>query len=184
MKLDADTIPKHFPPTLDPDLLGRTDEVTLAQARDYLRRVALGKGATCPCCDGFTRFYVRHLNVTQCKALVWLAVASGPDFRWVDIPQEAPKGIVRSNQYATMRHWKLVERLPKDPEQTKTKTSGIWRPTPLGRQFAYGQASVIDAVIIYKGTRMAFHGEPVHIMDVRGGFDYAQTMAEAVNGLA
>jgi len=176
MSIDLDFLPDHFPPMLTPAHVDATNAVTLEQARDWLQRRASQKGSKCPCCGGFTRFYKRRINKTMARCLGWLAQASGPDLEWVNVPKKAPRWLVRSNQLATLRHWKLVEK--QAVTDSKVKSSGIWRPTKQGYEWATGVIEIPKFVVLYKGNTLACYGPPHSFKEAIESdiFDYEEVM--------
>jgi hypothetical protein len=151
-----------------------TRHITLAQARAEWNTMITGDGGRCPCCNRWGRIYVRHLNVSMCKAVVWLnkqQLKNG----WVDIPQRAPKWLLRTNQLATMRWWDLIERKPS--EDPAKKHSGLWRVTEQGDRFALGLMRKRRSVLTYDGHVVDRTGPLLRISDVIEDFDYSQVMS-------
>jgi hypothetical protein len=180
MPIDPDALPMHFPPLFDAAPLASTDSVTLGEARAYMRHAAMRKGSKCPCCGGFVRFYQRRINKTMARCLEWLAATSGPDLLWVNVPKDAPRWLLRSNQLATLRHWKLVEK--QEQEKSKSKSSGIWRPTRLGYDWAIGLTEIPEFVVLYKGKTLVCYGPPHRFTEAldSDGFDFDEIMEPVV----
>jgi hypothetical protein len=110
----------------------------------------------------------------MCKAVVWLnkqQLKNG----WVDIPQRAPKWLLRTNQLATMRWWDLIERKPS--EDPAKKHSGLWRVTEQGDRFALGLMRKRRSVLTYDGHVVDRTGPLLRISDVIEDFDYSQVMS-------
>jgi hypothetical protein len=133
------------------------------------------EGGYCPVCSRWGKIYARALNRTMARSLLWLCkeALNNP---WVDVPKMAPRWLVRSNQLPTLKAWGLVERAPVDPK-SKTKHSGMWRPTELGVQFALQQVTVPKKVYTYNDTVQSVSPEQVSLTDCFGDdFDYQATM--------
>lgn len=131
-------------------------------------------GEVCPVCDRWGKVYPRNINQTMAESLIWLVSASR-DVEWVDVPNIAPKKIVRSNQLPTLRWWGLVERAPNDDPHKKF--SGFWRPTALGRKFVHGQEKVSQKVFTYNNEVLGFGDDKISIGDCFGEiFDYHEVM--------
>jgi len=136
------------------------------------------KGGKCPCCDRFGKVYERHFNATMARSLIWLANSKfGNEDGWVDVPNVAPKAIVRTNQLSTVRWWNLIERMKNtDP---RIKHSGMWRATKTGIMFARGFSSIPKSVFTYAGDPIRWSEEVVHISETFATqFDYEKVMGE------
>lgn len=146
----------------------------LKRLRLEWRKTVEGKGGSCPCCGRWGRVYRRPLNATMARSLVWLCLASQSE-DWVDVPKTAPRWLVQSNQLPSLRWWDLVVRLASEDEDKKH--SGFWKPTPLGRAFCKGEATVKRCVYTYAGCFEKFGGADVKITDCLGeGFSYSEVM--------
>ena len=176
-RIPPEVVPHHFPPSLDPAIVEATNDALLGSARRALKDNALGKGGVCPCCGGFARFYERRINATMAKCLVWLVGESGTSRAWVNLPKQAPRWLLRSNQLATLRHWELVEK--RENENPKIKSSGIWRPTPIGRAWVVGKVRIPTHAVIYKGDTIGNFGDAHTVQEALGSdtFDYERLMA-------
>ena len=117
------------------------------------------------------------------KSLIWLAHAKRDHARWVDVPKESPRWLVRTNQLPSLRWWGLVERHPNLPGHNKTKFSGLWRPTELGMKFVAGEVDVPRTAITYAGEVLAMaEDDRVKISDCfKTVFDYEQIMDNPIN---
>ena len=133
-------------------------------------------GGHCPVCDRWGKIYGRAINVTMAQSLLWLARAMPEGSDWVDVPNSAPRWLVRSNQLPTLKWWGLVERRA-NTEDSPNKYSGMWRVTSLGLQFASGQTSVPKKVFTYNNVVEGFSQEHVYIKDCGADvFDYQDVM--------
>jgi len=183
--IDPVHVPADFPPQLSPEYLERSGTVTLAEARQWLKQQAQDQGKACPCCGAWTRFYERKINSTMGRVLLWLTaecVRSGGHIAWANVAKTAPRWVVRSNQLPTLRHWRLVEKQPVDPEATQNKSSGIWRPTLLGYRFAVGEEAIHKYVLIYKGDTYCHYGPMITVTDTLKAevFDYGELMQATI----
>lgn len=121
-------------------------------------------GGHCPVCDRWGKVYARGINATMAQSLVWLSQAHKDEHGWVDVPNTAPRWLVRSNQLPTLKWWKLVERRA-NTEESANKYSGMWRVTELGSQFVSGAVSVPKRVFTYNNVVEGFSEEHVFIRD-------------------
>ena len=148
----------------------------LEAIRDVWRNTIEGDGGKCPCCRRWGKIYARNINETMCRSLIWLAYTRANARGWVDVPETAPRWLVRSNQLATLRWWGLVERLPSnDPD---AKHSGLWRVTQLGRDFVAGRVTVPKTAYTYNGEVEYMSAEQTTVADCFGKkFSYHEVMA-------
>lgn len=138
------------------------------------------EGGVCPVCDRWGKVYGRSINMTMARSLIWLCreASKDPD-AWVDVPNTAPRSIVRTNQLPTLAWWGLVERCYKN-EVNKTKYSGLWKPTAKGWQFYRGEINIPHKVYTYNNTVEGFSDVLVFIKDCfETMFDYQEVMSSS-----
>tara|TARA_Y100000590_G_C15471202_1_gene920230 strand:+ start:32 stop:556 length:525 start_codon:yes stop_codon:yes gene_type:complete len=142
----------------------------LAEARAEVE-AGRAEGIECPCCEQFCRIYRRKLNNEMARWLIWL-VRQGSG--WVDVK----KSNVRGGDYGKLIHWQLVEQ--KRNADTAKRTSGLWRHTQAGADFAHGRSRVPSHVFIYNNAPVGFSDLTIDIREALGrGFDYADLMRVA-----
>ena len=136
----------------------------------------IDEGVICPCCGQYCKRYKRKLNSSMAAGLVWLVHKAGGARNWINVQREAPRRLVQSFQLGTLKHWGLVEQ--KKNERTEKRTSGIWRPTELGRRFVINRWQVMPThVFIRNGDREGYADETCTIEEALGeDFDYAELM--------
>lgn len=145
---------------------------TLREAKKEWIEVVKGEGGNCPCCERWGKIYSRAINNNMIKSLIWL---NSMNTEWVDVPNKAPKWLLRSNQLPTLRWWGLVERATKT-DMTKNH-SGNWKITEKGTAFLHFGLSVPKLAFTYNGEVVGFSDETVVATDcMKDGFDYAQVM--------
>jgi hypothetical protein len=151
------------------------EQTFLRDLRNTWRSTIETEGGTCPCCHRWGKVYARSINATMARSLIWLCHAPGAAGGWVDVPTQAPRWLVRSNQLPTLRWWDLVERATAD--DADKKHSGMWRPTPLGSAFAKGEVAIPKTVYTYAGEREKYGTGLIRIMDCFDSqFSYQEVM--------
>lgn len=148
----------------------------LLEARaDVLARRA--EGVTCPCCGLYVRSYRRKLHATMAAGLVRLVrcwQANGRD--WVDTTRGANLPRVWLGDFGKLAYWALIEAAPND--DPAKRTSGIWRPTPRGVEFAHNRLAVASHVEVFNGQVLAYADDRVTVVDCLGtSFNYADLVA-------
>lgn len=145
-------------PSVDPNIY-------LQAAQAWLMDSVEEKGADCPCCGKFVKAYSRTMNKTMAASLVWIAKNSYRTGRnaWLDIPNNGPAWMTRSNQHTTLAWWGLIERKPSDSGDKKH--SGLWRITSRGLRVASGQEDFPKKVLTYNGEVYGFSEDRVMISD-------------------
>jgi hypothetical protein len=136
-----------------------------------------GEGGHCPTCGRWGKVYARTLNKTMARSFIWLCrVAAKDPQAWVDVPNTAPRSVIRTNQLPTLAWWGLVERCHKNDVNT-TKYSGLWRPTLKGWDFYSGRISVPNKVFTYNSHVQKYGGVNVFIHECfETKFDYNEVM--------
>ena len=151
--------------------------MTLNEARSLWGVAIEGKGGHCPCCDRFGKIYNTQISATMAKALLWMASRYGED--WVNMPERAPRWVTRSNSFNKLKNWGLVVSRNTDPANNK-RSSGFWKVTPTGMQFAKGLGAIPKYAFTYNDSVLKFSTETTHIRDCFGKkFNYAEAMEEA-----
>ena len=138
------------------------------------RRMAEGEMLSCPVCKQNCKIYRRKLNSGMAATLCWLVSVSQGN--WIDIPNTAPRFVLKSNEHGKLVHWGLVEQQPNLDDPTK-RTSGIWRPTPMGILFAEGSITVPSHVLLFDNKFHGFSEENTTIHGALGNkFNYEELM--------
>jgi hypothetical protein len=133
-------------------------------------------GMVCPTCDQFCKMYKRKLNAGMAATLCWLVREFKGD--WINIPQCAPRFVIKSNEHGKLAHWKLVEQKSNLDDPTK-KDSGIWKPTELGISFVNQESNVPKHVFLYNNSVQGFSDSTTSIKEALGDkFDYSELMKE------
>ena len=153
--------------------------ITLEEAKAWLN-ARKEEGAHCPCCGQFAKIYTRKLNSAMARDLIWLVkVSAVTEGEWVDVSTLGPISLQRSRELAKLVHWGLVE--CKNEESTRGgRTSGIWRPTKRGIQFAFNKIPVAKYVRLYDGCFLSFPPDRgmTTIREALGNhFDYQELLA-------
>ena len=161
-------------PTMDPGTLDLAVDIL----RDRLS-AQLDDGARCPCCDKYVRRYRRKFNSSMARSLIWLVrewQSGRHTAGWIDVPNSAPRWLLRTNQLPTVRWWGLIERSSDDPNAA-IKHSGYWRPTPMGELFAEHRITVPKTAVTYNGEVVSFEGGSCWIDECLGvKFNYSELM--------
>ena len=165
--------------------------VTLDEAIGVVRD-GLTEGVDCPCCGQYAKMYKRALNSGMTSSLLWLvqqSMVSDDPYGWVNVGETAPAWLLRTKELATTRHWGLIERREKDSleegeegdagvDAGGKRTSGIWRPLPLGVEFAYDRTDVPRHVFLYNNVCAGFSEERVRLQEALADrFNYREMMS-------
>ena len=153
-----------------------SDNISLGEARQV---VLDGRkaGVDCPCCGKYVKAYSRPLNESMARSLVWLVDCwQNTGQTWVNIPDLAPRWLVRTNQLATTRWWGLAE------SDADRPMKGMWRPTKKGINFVKGLGRVPARATTYNGEVISLSESTVSIEEALGTpFKYAEVVnAEAI----
>tara|TARA_A100001515_G_scaffold120041_1_gene102859 strand:+ start:8922 stop:9530 length:609 start_codon:yes stop_codon:yes gene_type:complete len=159
---------------------------------EELRELSRQPVSKCALCGGRSKVYAYKLG-SYVRVLCWLAYMDNKrnSMRHEQLPSESHNGsrwhhhipssgaINGGGDYAKLRYWGLMERMPKDPEQDK-RSSGMWRLTKTGKMFVYGKATV-SSVCYYRhpeGGVLGFEPKQIGIEEALGKkFSYKSLMA-------
>jgi hypothetical protein len=148
-------------------------DMSLNDAKDLWADAIYSEGAHCPCCKRWGKVYTRRLNRAMCEALSWLGAQELRD-GWIDVPNRAPKWLLRTNQLASLRWWDLVVRRH-GSDDPKKKHTGEWKVTNKGREFLVG-FKVPESVSTYDGDVVRVASELISFDEVHNSFDYSEVM--------
>jgi len=152
---------------------------TVHYARQYVaEQASKPKGCVCPCCNQNAKVYRRSLNSTMARGLIWLYQLDPEGKMWTDVPKQGPKWLVsKGGTFALLAHWGLIE-TAENFDKSK-RTSGMWRITPLGRQFVERRVQLPSHVYLYAGKVQHFDLRKIYIDAALGTrFNYDQMMKE------
>jgi hypothetical protein len=129
----------------------------------------------CHHCGANSKVYAYKIG-SYARVLIWMAFR-GKDGEYVHIPTSG--AINGGGDYAKLRYWGLIEKSPKNPDPKK-KSSGLWRLTTTGRDFALNKTT-INSTCYYShppGEVLGFEPGQVSIVDALGKhFDYSSLMS-------
>lgn len=157
---------------------GDPTQVSLKEAKDWLRQ-RVADGDHCPCCNQYAKIYKRRLYSSMAACLLVLYRLAG-DGRWVH-KKELTKhptlgGSFGGGDFAKLSYWGLVEERPKDEDADK-KTSGWWRISDRGIQFAQDRIQMSEYVVLYDGRALRFEGKAISLKECLGDkFSYSALM--------
>jgi hypothetical protein len=93
---------------------------------------------------------------------------------WVDLGK-APKWVLRSKSMATLHHWGLLE--TKKNTDKKVRGSGLWRLTPLGRDFIYCRTTMPKYAFVFNNRLEKYSKEHTDAVQALGKkFSYEELM--------
>jgi hypothetical protein len=108
------------------------------------------------------------------RDLIWLVNAYRQRKVWIDVPAEAPRSVVKTNQLSTLKYWGLVKGRPSIPG--KQKSEGYWKPTRTGIKFAFGKVVVPKSAWVYNDKAYRFTGTTTIKDALKTDFDYMEMM--------
>ena len=150
--------------------------VSISEAGALFRaQLGHGNAVKCPCCRRLGIVVRRKLHSGIASSLCWLVWRYRLTGMWIYVPDESPKWLIKFREWGRLRFWGLVEARPGDDEDKKT--SGMWRPTPLGFDFADGVVQVPECIFTYDNSVVERSRELIHIeeaLDAR--FSYRELL--------
>lgn len=154
------------------------DRMTVAEYREtFFERVNTPHGTTCDACLRYGKVYARKLNSGMAHTLLWLVGEFQRHNGWIDVPETAPRSVIKSNEIGKLRHWDFVEQKPKE-DGDAGKHSGVWRPTPAGISFVLGHTQAFSHILLYNNHHIGFMESTISIQQALGNsFDYNELMS-------
>ncbi len=142
-------------------------------------------GVICPVCDRIGKVYARRFGVPMAKSLIWLYHESKDS--WVETQAKGSRYTLRTNQWGHMQKFGVTEAKSPDPD-SKTKHSGLYRITELGRALIEERVKITEYIFTYNDERVEPHWlstkeiEDITIRQAlnRGGFDFDEIMQAAI----
>ena len=151
-----------------------TGKTAIEQARDETQAAARDGGCECPVCDQFVKVYRHSISATVLKTFVDAFNAHGMNYFHIDyINKLNPKN---GGSFAKLRHWNLIQELPKDPQDKSKRTSGQWKITSNGYDFIMNIYQIPKYALLYNGRCLGFEGDMLSIGDVTDKFSLDELM--------
>jgi hypothetical protein len=149
-----------------------------SEAKSYVRD-NVHDGVRCPCCEQYAKVYRRKLNSNMGRFLISLIQRSDVSVNdgWVHYSQCKFRG--RDYSYLDVSYFDLASQRPND--DTGKRSSGFWRPTRRGVNFANNNLAVPKYIHVYNGSLLDFSPDLVNIVTCLGSdFSYEELMEEGV----
>lgn len=142
-------------------------------------------GVTCPCCSQTVKVYERAMNYSMASYLKALLVLSDGRIyvHIAEIEELARKSMAKTTggrDFACLKGWNLIEQLPKDPNDKKRKTSGMWKITQKGIDFVNGKISLQAKVVMLNRQYLGVTGDEIYFGNAMANtFDLEEVMQPA-----
>jgi len=152
------------------------DKVTpLETEKHRVMEEARDKGCDCPVCGQFVKVYKRKINSFMARQLIHMHKNYG-NGQWVHA-RNLVLGSTSCGDLSKLSYWGLIQKQPHNEGDDGKKTSGFWRITDKGNEFAAGRGYVEAYAMVYNGRCLELTGEPVTIQQCLGDkFDYMELM--------
>lgn len=158
--------------------------VLLSEAREYVLK-GRKEGVFCPCCKQLAKIYKRSISHIPARMLIELYIRSKRTTQeYFHVTRDLSKGItdIGGNDFHKLVYWGLILEKPKNPEDTKTRTSGYWMITKEGEEFVLNRRTVTSHVLLYDSQCLGFEGRQISIKDcLRKYFNYEELMNEFIH---
>lgn len=140
------------------------EEATKVMKGNIFTKEVMSKGCKCPVCNQNVRLQKYTINAETAKCLIDLYKLNKkhPDKIWFHVAEDIKIGISVSGAFAKLRHWGLIEQLPKNNTQVNKRTSGMWRITDKGMDFVLNRIKIEKFIKVYNQT---FYGYDEEITD-------------------
>lgn len=141
------------------------------------------KGTVCPCCGQNVKLYRRKLHAMMALGLLVLVKLYEALQTWINVRQINSILLQRfqgqttnpTSDFSKLAYWGLIEECPNDDRETRT--SGLWKPSQRGIDFANGRIRLPSYVYSYNNIVVDTDGEDITIRDALGErFSYREMM--------
>jgi hypothetical protein len=144
------------------------DNMTIAEARDILRKLAVD-GHECPLCRQYVKVYRRKLTSASARAVI--ALYREGRLEWMHLPtvvkQRLPD-VAHQGGYMTLSgHWGLIEE-ERAIRRDDGGRAGFWRVTRHGERWLHRETTIPMYAHLYDSHCLRLEGEPVSILDALG----------------
>lgn len=155
------------------------NDMTIAEARTWLRGKMDQGGASCPCCKQHVEIYRRALNGTIARWLIWLVRSFEITIAEIKLTQndepnrdeiwiEARRSGATGGDYGKLLHWRLAKQ-KEGKDGLQGRGSGLWQPTQKGIDLAHGRIEIPSHVRLYNGRVLGFSETMISIQAAVGG---------------
>lgn len=130
------------------------DSETAKKMQDTFRR-ELRAGTNCPCCGQFAKIYKRKFNSGMARSIISFYKKSLWKQGWIHVLKEMDFGKRKgkfyvNGDYGNLTAWELIE-AKKEVAEDGNPSSGYYRITDVGKQFACGQIQIPKYTYHYNG---------------------------------
>lgn len=158
-----------------------TDEMTLAQAKEILRK-HLDKGANCPCCKQPVKMYRRPLTSAMALGLLLLykdnKTYESQGDQWYHLENffkaipDLPSSV--RGDVPKLRFWGLI-RAKEGGKDDGNPSNGLYQLTSSGKAFSQGIIKLSSHVKLYNNKFFGLSGNEINIHQALGTkFNYDQ----------
>jgi hypothetical protein len=136
-------------------------------------------GTKCRVCNQNVKMHKPTItkDMALCLINLYKLDKSKPEKIWWHVSSDIKVSFKVSGAFAKLRHWDLIEMMPKDSMNTAKRTSGMWRITDEGKEFVLTNHTVSKYIKLYNATLYGQEGEQVDIRScLTEKFNYTELM--------
>ncbi len=135
--------------------------------------VTEGEATTCRCCSQDIAVYKRTINKSMSVWLIKLVHYYEQTKKWFEINKDTTRG----GDYAKFMYWGMIIR--KENTDPKKRTSGLWKPTKRGIDYAHNRIALPTRAFVYAKQLQGFSIETSYIIDTfKNEQDYRDLIAK------
>jgi len=139
----------------------------------------LKEGTKCRVCNQNVKMHKPTITKDMALCLINLYKLNNinPNKIWWHVSSDIKVSFKVSGAFAKLRHWELIEMMPKDSTNKEKRTSGLWRITDKGKDFVELRCTVNKYIKLYNATLYGHDGEQVDIRScLTEKFNYTELM--------
>lgn len=151
-------------------------ETALDTARKEIMAKAREDGGECPCCGQFVKVYRRTITSTMARQLLTAYHKHGAKV-WFHTRTVVLADASGAGDFSKLEYWGLIERQAHVQGEDGKRSSGMWRITSIGREWALNRTMVPMYTLVYNDQVLGQEGSLIDVHHALGKkFDYREIM--------
>jgi hypothetical protein len=154
------------------------EATVIANLRDRIIPLLVNKEhVECPLCEKLCKVYPRKLNKEMARFIIRIVRRYEQGNDWVHVREVINTNTFASSNGTMLTHWGMLIHKAKDPNNTRDRTSGLWKPTQKAVDFVYERIQVPAHIRLYHDTVVDRSTELIGIREALGvEFNYEELM--------
>lgn len=146
------------------------------QRTEFFDALHAGEQGDCPMCGRYAQMYRRRLHAGAAIGIL-KAYQKGGASRFIHTSELIDKGMTGAGDFSKAKYWNLIE--AKAETEADKRTSGYWRLTPAGVEFAQNGRTIQEWAHVFDDRVYGFSGAEIDIEAALGvNFSYSELIGK------